>query len=100
MHIQSGALLSAIFHSADANTYSIARWASALKLTIVPAVWAGERAFKLLIEWIKAKNGRKIRVKLGDVAIEATSPSEVDKVFDSLKKHEALPNPSEGSEHS
>jgi hypothetical protein len=98
--IHPGALLSAIFGSVDAHGYPIGKWASALKPFVVLSVWAGERTVKLLIEWIKAKNGRKIRVKLGDVIVEATSPSEVNKTLESLKKHGVLPSRSEDSEQS
>lgn len=88
------------FDSVDAHGYPIGEWASALKPAVVLSVWASERVIKLLIEWIKAKNGRKIRVKLGDISVETTSPSEVEKIFESLKKHEILPNHPEDSEHS
>jgi|GEM_PF-2852329 len=71
-----------------------------LKLIVALSVWAGERAVKLLIEWVKAKNGRKIRVKLRDVFVEATNPSEVNKTLESLKKHGALPYHSQDSEQS
>jgi len=88
------------FDKVDAYAYPIGLWASALKLVIVLATWASEPVIRLLIEWIKAKNGRKIRVKMGEILIEATSPSEVKKIFNLLKKHEVLPNQSEDSEHS
>jgi hypothetical protein len=85
--------------SVAAYVCPIGVWASALKPIIVLAAWASERVIRLLIEWIKAKNGRKIRVKMGDVLIEATSPTEVDKIFNLLKKHEVLPNQSEDIRH-
>jgi len=100
MHPQPGALLASTFHGIDLPVYPIDGWASALNPAVILSVLASERVIKLLIEWIKAKNGRKIRVKLGHVVIEATSPSEVGKVFVLLKKHEVLPNRSEDSEHS
>jgi len=100
VNTQPDALLPATVHIVDAYIYPIDRLTTALEPAAVLAVWAGERVIKLLIEWIKAKNGRKIRVKLGDVVVEATSPPEVDKVFDLLKKHEVLPNPSEDDEQS
>ena len=87
------------FDSVDAHGYPIGEWASALKPAVILSVWASERIVKLLIEWIKAKNGRKIRVKLGDISVEATSPSEVEKIFQLLKEHGALPNHSDDDEH-
>src|SRR4051794_14551764 len=45
-------------------------------------------AYRLLETWVKARNGRKLKIKVGDVEVEATQMKEKDvlRIFELLQK--------------
>jgi hypothetical protein len=38
-------------------------------------------AYRLLETWVKARNGRKLKIKVGDIEVEATQMDEKDVIF-------------------
>lgn len=46
---------------------------------------------QLIGKWVETRNGRKTRLKIGDIEIEARTPKEVEQMLEVARKHERPP---------
>jgi hypothetical protein len=63
------------FDSIAGGGYPVGAFAIALA-TFVPSAVA-----KIVVAWLRVRNGRKLRVKIGDTHVEGNTPEEVDKLL-------------------